>query len=159
MKRSAWLVVSAALFAGVALAKEEPVRVFEPKFREPQVAVAPSGRVFVVAGDGESLHVATSKDGKAFEKPVLVGRAKTALGMRRGPRIAATAESVVVTAVAVEGDKKGDVLSWRSGDEGATWEGPLAVNHSAGSGREGLHGMAAGPNDEIACAWLDLRNK
>jgi hypothetical protein len=33
------------------------------------------------------------------------------------------------------------------------------VNDVEGSAREGLHGMAVGPNGTVACAWLDLRGK
>jgi hypothetical protein len=84
-----------------------------------------------------------------------------ALGMRRGPRIAATDGSVVVTAIGGrEGrGRDGDVLAWRSADAGATWTGPAQVNTVEGSAREGLHGMAAGPDGSVFCTWLDLRNK
>jgi hypothetical protein len=157
MKRVILPALAAALVAGVALAKDEAVRVFESRFKEPQVAVAPNGHIFIVAAADDSLQVATSKDGKSFDKPVVAGTAKVHVGMRRGPRIAATSKSVVVTAIATEGENKGNLLSWRSGDEGATWEGPAVVNRKGESAREGLQGLAAGPDDEVASVWLDDR--
>jgi hypothetical protein len=157
MRRVILPALAAVLLAGVALAKDEAIRVFDSKFKEPQVAVAPDGHIFVVAGTDDSVQVAVSKDGKTFEKPVVAGKGKVALGMRRGPRIAATAKSIVATAVAMDGENKGNVISWRSGDEGTTWEGPAIVNKKGESAREGLQGLAAGQNDDVACVWLDLR--
>jgi hypothetical protein len=55
--------------------------------------------------------------------------------------------------------RDGDVLAMRSTDGGKTWSKPQQVNDAVNSAREGLHSMAAGPAGELACAWLDLRNK
>jgi hypothetical protein len=81
--------------------------------------------------------------------------------MRRGPRIAVAGRALVVTAVyGREGKgRDGDILAWRSIDGGKTWSGPSRVNDVAGSAREGLHAMAGGPAGQLACAWLDLRQK
>jgi len=134
-----------------------------PDARQPQVAVDPAGKVYVVFGVGNVVHCAVSRDGgKSFDDPVKVGDAGVlSLGMRRGPRVAAMGKAVVVTAIGGKEGKgrDGDVLAWRSTDSGKTWQGPVNVNTVAGSAREGLHGMAASPDGTFYCVWLDLRNK
>jgi hypothetical protein len=118
--------------------------------------------VFVVFGRGNDIYAAASQiEEGSFGTPVRVGSPGIlALGMRRGPRVAASANFVAVTAIGgkLGGGKDGDVWSWRSIDRGKTWTGPVRVNDEAGSAREGLHAMASGPRGEIFCAWLDLRN-
>ena len=143
----------------------EPVHLVEAGggARQPQVAVADGGRVFVAFGAGDAIRCVASADGgKTFGPPAEVGTGGVlALGMRRGPRVAAPRGAVVVTAVAgkVGKGRDGDVLAWRSADDGRTWAGPTRVNAVEGSAREGLHGMAAGPDGSVLCAWLDLRNR
>jgi hypothetical protein len=145
----------------------EPVRVVpEGAVREPQqpqVAVAPDGTIYVVYGSGPTIYCSVSSDGgRSFGRPAKVGGAPTmALGMRRGPRVAATKQAVVVTAVCgqVGRGQDGDIWCWRSIDRGATWRESAHVNDSPASAREGLHGMAAGPKDELFCTWLDLRHR
>ena len=55
--------------------------------------------------------------------------------------------------------RDGDVVAWRSMDDGKTWQGPVRVNDAADSAREGLHAMASGADGSIWCVWLDLRDK
>lgn len=131
--------------------------------KQPQAAIGPNGNVHVVFGLGNTVQYTGSTDGgstfgksaKAFEVPNM------SLGMRRGPRIAATKDAIVVTAVGGKQGKgrDGDVLSWRSMDAGKTWQGPVRVNDKADSAREGLHAMASGEDGSIWCVWLDLRDK
>ena len=134
-----------------------------PTTRQPQVAVDPGGRVFIVFGAGNAIYCSASVDGgKSYRPPVKVGEEGVlALGMRRGPRVAATAKAVVVTAICGPRGhgRDGDVLAWRSADAGATWHGPVRINSVPGSAREGLHAMAAAPDGTVCCVWLDLRSK
>ncbi len=133
-----------------------------PKAQQPQAAVSPSGKVYLVFGAGNVIYCTASDDGQRFANPVKVGEGGAlALGMRRGPRVAATDKAVVVTAV---GGKEGrgrdeNLLAWRSDDGGKSWQGPVTVNSVAGSAREGLHHTAAAPDGTVYCAWLDLRDK
>ena len=116
--------------------------------KQPQAAVGAGGRVHVVFGTGNSVHYAGSADGgatfsrsnAAFEVPNM------SLGMRRGPRVVAAKDSIVVTAIGgkLGKGKDGDLLAWRSSDAGKTWLGPVRVNDKADSAREGLHAMASG---------------
>lgn len=126
--------------------------------RQPQAAVTSEGKVFVTFGAGESIYCCVSQDGgQSFGKPVEVASVKgLALGKRRGPRIAATAECAVITAIS---HPAGDLMSWRSTDGGRSWSGPVTINDQPTVAREGLHALACGPRGELYCTWLDLRNK
>jgi BNR repeat-like domain len=131
------------------------------KARQPQVAIDSVGNIFIAFGQGNTIKCAISKDqGKNFQTTTVGSGGVLSLGMRRGPRIVATGNSVVITAVAGElgKGKDGDILAWRSTDGGQSWSGPLKVNSVRGSAREGLHGMAAATNGRIFCSWLDLRS-
>lgn len=127
---------------------------------QPQLAVS-GGRAFTDCGQGDRVVVFASKDqGRTFGKPVtLPTSGHLMLGMRRGPRVAISGASVVVSAVFGQkgGGADGDLFAWRSRDEGQTWSGPAKVSDVPGAAREGLHGMAASSSGRVACVWLDLR--
>lgn len=154
------------VFVNIATAAE-PLSLLDPASapgaRQPQLAISPKGRVYVVFGAREGLFSVASTDGvKSFSSPVKVGDPTVfALGMRRGPRVAATDKAVVVTVIGGEqgGGRDGDVLAYRSSDEGRSWSGPVKVNTVKASAREGLHHMAAAPDGTIHLVWLDLRNQ
>lgn len=145
----------------------EPVRVTaaegaDREGRQPQVAVDSGGRIYVAFGRGSAVRLAASTDGgKTFDVNDVGSVSSLSLGMRRGPRVAVTDDSLVVTAIGGKEGKgrDGDVLAWRSNDGGETWAGPSRVNSVERSAREGLHGMSAGPDGRVFCTWLDLRNK
>lgn len=131
--------------------------------KQPQAAVGTDGSVHIVYGIGDTVQYGRSVDGGAtFEKPREAFRVPNmSLGMRRGPRIVKTESTIVVTAIGgqVGKGRDGDVLAWRSMDDGKTWQGPARVNDVADSAREGLHAMASGADGSIWCVWLDLRDK
>jgi BNR repeat-like domain len=130
---------------------------------QPRLGVAPDGSVYLVYGADNSIFCAYSRDGgKTFSTPVLVANEGVlSLGMRRGPRIAAAKDYLVITAVVSKQGRgrDGDLLSWRSGDRGKTWSKAVAVNDTPNAAREGLHGMAAGPENVVIATWLDVRGE
>lgn len=130
--------------------------------QQPQVAVDAQGSIHVVYGIGNLARYCRSDDGgKSFSNPVDLPSANAiSLGMRRGPRIAVSDKSICVTVIGGKQGKgrDGDLLAMRSSDRGKTWTNPAQVNDAADSAREGLHSMSAGPNGEMCCVWLDLRN-
>jgi hypothetical protein len=97
------------------------------------------------------------------EVPVL------ALGRHRGPRVVLAGDAIVISAVygavpatgphAHDLPQNGDLVAWRSTDNGQTWSQPILINDVSGAAREGLHAMAAGEDGQIAAVWLDLRAK
>ncbi|RUL88258.1 sialidase family protein [Tautonia sociabilis] len=151
-----------ALGAGPADRPQVVRAVADREARQPQVAVSPDGRVFLAFGVGDEIRCVCSDDGgRTFSEPVRVGSPGVmALGMRRGPRIASTAGSVVIAAIGgrVGKGRDGDVWAWRSADGGERWSDPVRVNDVEGSAREGLHALAAGPDGRFFCAWIDLRD-
>jgi BNR repeat-like domain len=129
---------------------------------QPQLA-AGGGAVYVTFAAGDVISVARSTDaGATFASPVALPEAgRLALGKRRGPRVAATAQAVVVAAVAGArgGGADGDLVLYRSTDQGRTWTAPIVVNDVPGAAREGMHGLAANASGVVVLAWLDLRQK
>jgi hypothetical protein len=168
---SAFLIVLQSITA-MAAAERETVLIASGSGAEapqqPQAAVDPSGRVHVVFGrSGDVWYCRSLADG-GFSRPTLAFSVPNmSLGMRRGPRITALGGSLVVTAIGGPQGKgrDGDILAWRSSDDGKSWQGPVRVNDVEASAREGLHAMVGGqpdpdsPAEATWCVWLDLRNR
>jgi len=133
-----------------------------PDVHEPQAAVDAKGRAFVVYATTKLVSMSVSNDsGASFGDPIAVGEiGKISVGMRRGPRVVATPNAVVVSAIggAVGGGHDGDLVAWRSTSSGVSWLSAVRVSTYPGSARDGLHAMTSGPKHEVACAWLDVRS-
>jgi hypothetical protein len=147
------------LLALLRPAAAAPVDILPPELRgavQPQVAVAPDGRVHVVFGKDLAIYHTSAADGRSFSPPVQVGELpKLALKMRRGPRIAAMTGVVLVTAIS---HADGNVHGWLSKDGGATWAPTAHLNSAANSAREGLHAVAGDGRGLVFAVWLDDRN-
>jgi hypothetical protein len=130
-------------------------------FKQPQLA-STGDMVGIVMGSGNDIYYSYSKnDGETFSRPSKIEtKGKMPLGRHRGPRVAFQSGNVIVSAVVGKqgGGQDGDVLAWRSNDNGKSWLPPVKVNDVAGAAREGLHSMAAG-NGWVVAVWLDLRAK
>jgi hypothetical protein len=127
---------------------------------QPQLAHE-GDRTFLVTARDRQVAVRRSTDaGRTFRdaSPIQVAGAMAA-GMHRGPRVAVTSGVVLVSVVAGRqgGGKDGDVVLYRSTDEGQHWSAPVVVNDVPAAAREGLHGMAATPDGLVMLTWLDLR--
>ena len=125
--------------------------------RQPQLA-ALDGQVAMTFGAGSTVYFASSPDkGSTFAAPVKVGEVDALmLGRHRGPRLAITANALVISAVS---SSSGNILVWRSVDKGRSWTRAGLVNDTPTSAREGLHAMAADSRGNLVAAWLDLRQK
>lgn len=140
----------------------------ETPYREPQLA-AVRGLTVMAFGSGSDIYVVSSTDGgQSFGKPVVVGTAPVVpLTRHRGPRLAISGSTIVVTAVvgqtAAAGPhahglpSDGDLLGWRSTDRGATWSKPVRINDVGSAPTEGLHTLAADGRGNLFAAWLDKR--
>ena len=130
--------------------------------RQPQLA-AQGAHVAMAYGSGDSVFFTGSNDsGKTWGNSVLVsGSGKLSLGMRRGPRVAISNGTIVISAIvgAKGRGADGDLVAWRSADQGKTWSSGKSVNDVPGAAREGLHSMAAGGKNTLFATWLDLRSK
>ena len=156
-------LVSVAQLAAVAEPASEVRSETISSAKQPQLAVAAGGKIYLTYGYDNGIYCTVKQDGgHPFRQPTQVAKVGTlALGMRRGPRIAVTEKTLVITAVdGREGHGKDeDLHAWRSNDGGATWQGPVTVNGATASAREGLHHLVGAPDGTFYCVWLDLREK
>jgi hypothetical protein len=147
------------VLASATCAFGTPVNIVSPEFRgaiQPQVAVAPGGKIHVVFGRDGIVYHCSSPDGVTFSAPVQVGSLeKLALGMRRGPRITATNDLVLISAIS---HADGLVHTWLSSDAGKSWTAGSVLNTVPTSAREGLQALTGDGRGQVAAAWLDLRN-
>ena len=131
--------------------------------QQPQMTAAPDGTLYLVYGAAHTIYCVVSSDGgNSFGLPVaLEAGGMLMLGRHRGPRVAATSDAVMITAIVGKrgGGQDGNLLGWRSTDHGKTWGAPKVLNDVTDAAREGLHGFAAGPGDVLFAVWLDLRRE
>jgi hypothetical protein len=123
--------------------------------RQPQFAAA-EGTVALVFGSANSIWLARSTDdGLSFTAPARVADLpKLMLGRHRGPRVAITGNTMLISVIA---STPGDLMLWRSTDGGHTWSDPRPINDQPTSAREGLHALAADKSGHVALVWLDDR--
>ena len=128
---------------------------------QPQMARDGERTFLVVARDRRVGVLKSSDAGRTFREatPIHVS-GRMAAGLHRGPRVAVTSTAVLVAVVAGPqgGGKDGDIVLYRSTDDGARWSAPVVVNDVPGAAREGLHAIAATPGGLVMIAWLDLRD-
>jgi len=142
------------LLAALAALHLPPVSTAGPNL-QPQLAAA-GGTVALVFGSGDGIYLARSPDnGRSFAAPSKLARLpKMLLGRHRGPRVAIAGDAILVSAIASD---PGDLLAWRSTDDGRTWSAPAAINDTPRAAREGLHAMAGDAEGHVAAVWLDDR--
>src|SRR5215469_4901923 len=136
--------------------------------REPQLA-AHGELVAMTFGAGGAIYFSASNNaGRTFSPPVKVSEAAIVpLNRHRGPRIAISRTTIVITAVTGRTPSReqhahglpsdGDLIAWRSIDEGKTWSKGVVINDVAGAPTEGLHALAADENGNLFATWLDKR--
>ncbi|MCU0717700.1 MAG: glycoside hydrolase [Pirellula sp.] len=129
--------------------------------KQPQACIASNGSVHVAFGVGDQVYHCSIGDEGNSDPQAAFKIPNMSLGMRRGPRIAHTGSAITVTAIggAIGKGRDGDVLAYRSLDNGKSWLGPAKVNDVEASAREGLHAMAVSETGTLWCVWLDLREK
>ncbi len=137
--------------------------------QQPQVA-ANGSLVALTFGAGKRIYFSASHDnGKTFSAPVKVAEAEIVpLHRHRGPRIALSGSTIVISAVTgrkLAGGSHahglpsdGDLFVWRSIDRGKSWSRGIVVNDVAGAPTEGLHSLAGDARGTLYAAWLDKRS-
>ena len=123
--------------------------------RQPQLTVTPRGMIIVVFARDNSIYwVQSTDEGGSFSAPLKIADVDGLMvGMRRGPRIAATDKRIVVSAPSK------DLFSFVSEDIGKTWSPPIRVNDKTGAASEGLQNITALPDGSFYEVWLDSRNR
>ena len=157
------------LFAAALITQFGPIGPDMPA-REPQMAASGS-TVVLTFGGGKAIYASVSHDsGKSFGVAVKVAESEILpLNRHRGPRIAMSGRTIVISAVggtkAAEGThahglpSDGDLWAWRSVDEGKTWSKGVRINDVTGAPTEGLHTLAADTKGNLFAAWLDKRGE
>ena len=152
-----FVLLALALLSASHIAPADPA----VTYKQPQLAVS-GETVALVFGSGNAVYFRASHDrGKTFAPPIKVGEAVyLPLGNHRGPRIAVAGKVILISAISAKArGEDGDLVVWRSTDDGQSWSAPHTVNSVTAAAREGLHGMAAGPDGTVFLTWLDLRSK
>ena len=162
-------MITAVLLSVMMAARIGPMGPEAPS-REPQMA-ALGEKVYLTYGAGNSVYFAVSPDsGKTFGEPIKVAETGILpLSRHRGPRIAVTGKTIVVSAVAGKTmaggahahglPSDGDLLVWRSEDDGRTWSKAIPINDVPGAPTEGLHSLSVDAKGNLFAAWLDKRSK
>src|SRR5262245_23746093 len=152
---------------GAGESEETPTKVLVTKGAyAPGLCVSPSGEVCLVyKGSDQPTETPRSANSLYFRmavsidaslgQPVKIGDFQTLIsGMRRGPRVAASGKTILVTGVERE---KFIIQSFRSEDGGQTWAGPVQVNSPQSRNGEGLYDMTVSPTGMFHVVWLDER--
>ncbi|UFH52911.1 sialidase family protein [Spirosoma sp. KNUC1025] len=137
------------------LAGSEPISRQIGKGIHPAVATDAAGGVHVVFGRGSLIFYTASRDGETFSMPVRVDSVVGLhLGASRGPQIAATAQSVVITAI----DKPGNVWAYVLNRKSGQWQPRVRITDVPDIAKEGFVSLTASPDNVYNAVWLDLRN-
>jgi hypothetical protein len=129
-------------------------------FRQPQMVVQGHDVFLTFGGPNEIYFARSSDDGHSFPRPVRIASVpKMDLGRHRGPRIALAGKALVVTAVIKDeaAGLPGDLVAWRSTDNGTHWSEPVRVNDVRMAANEGLHDLASDGKNLLFATWLDHR--
>ena len=137
--------------------------------REPQLA-ARGSEVVLAFGAGNGIYFSSSHDsGRTFSSPVKVAQAGILpLTRHRGPRIVFSGPAILISAVVGRTPSAGehahglpsdgDLLVWRSLDDGKTWSNGTRINDVPAAPTEGLHSLASDGKSRMFAAWLDKRS-
>ena len=119
----------------------------------PNIAKSKDNAIHLVFGNGDSIMYATSVDnGITFSQPSLISTLPGVYSFAmRGPQIACTDNSIIVTGCTTSGD----IYSFYK-DHGDNWIQGKNVNDVDTIAKEGLMGLGADGENAFA-AWLDLR--
>lgn len=144
--------ISFAFRSGFHLADSVTISSFG---KQPVVAVDDDGNVHVVFGEKDQIFYSSSRDGgRTFSTAQKVGQQqKLALGATRGPQVVTTQDYVVIGAA----DHTGKIMVYRLKKGGNTWSKGVNLLHGDSTAKEGFVALAAGKENRVHAAWLDLR--
>ncbi len=128
---------------------------FPTKGIQPAICVGENESIEMVFGKGNAFYYASSQDkGQSFTSPVLVDSLPGLhLGVSRGPQIASSRFSTVITAI----DRKGNLYAYVLNRKTGKWQNRLMVNDVPEIAKEGFNALASDGKDTFFVIWLDLR--
>lgn len=129
---------------------------FSTKGIQPAVCVGENESIEMVFGKGNAFYYSFSNDkGSSFSTPELVDSLQGLhLGVSRGPQIASSRQSTVITAV----DKAGNVYAYVRNRTTGKWQNRLMVNDMPEIAKEGFNALASDGKGTFWVIWLDLRD-
>ncbi len=151
---------SLVLFFLLLLAGATPARAQHPLFstqgQQPALYTGADGTLELVFGKSNEIYYSHSDDeGRTFSTPVLVDSLPGLhLGASRGPRIASSRRTVVITAI----DRKGDLYAYTLDRRKGTWGPRRKVNDAPEVAREGFNALTGDGRGRFFVTWLDLRS-
>ena len=151
-KTTQYLLLTLILSATICQAQQS---LFTQPGVQPNIFVGADGNVEMVFGKGNAIYYSFSRDGgQSFAPPMLVDSLRGLhLGFSRGPQIASTPRSVVITAI----DKTGDLYAYTLDRISGRWQDRHRVNDVAGVAEEGFNALASDGKGKFFVTWLDLR--
>lgn len=147
------------LFFFLLLAGAFPSRAQHPLFsnqgQQPALYTGADGTLELVFGKSNEIYYSHSDDeGRTFSTPVLVDSLPGLhLGASRGPRIASSRQTVVITAI----DRLGDIYAYTYNRTKGTWSSRIRVNDLPEVAKEGFNALTGDGEGNFFVTWLDLR--
>ncbi len=128
---------------------------FAQEGMQPALTTGTDGTVHLVFGKGNAIYYAYSADeGRNFSNPEMVDSLPGLhLGASRGPRIAVSRRSAVVTAI----DRQGNLYAYTRGQDKGTWTKRQRVNDVPEVAKEGFNALTSDGRGNFFVTWLDLR--
>jgi hypothetical protein len=154
-------IVLFTLFAAAALSsfsvKENPPPVIKVSSfgKQPTMTADAANNLHVTFGQGNEIFYAFSSNGGiSFSTPAKIGeQPKLSLGTTRGPQIISTDDYVVIAAP----DHTGKIMAYRLKHGEKEWSAPVNILKGDSTAKEGFVAIAAGKDNHLYAAWLDLR--
>lgn len=143
------------LFISLSAARAQQT-LFSAKGLQPALCAGEKESIEMVFGKGKAIYYSFSGDkGQHFSTPVLVDSLPGLhLGVSRGPQIASSRQSTVITAI----DKHGDVYAYVRNRTTGTWQTKRRVNDVPEIAKEGFNALASDGKGTFFVLWLDLRD-
>lgn len=129
---------------------------FSAKGLQPALCVGENETIEMVFGKGNAIYYSFSADkGQHFSAPAFVDSlAGLHLGASRGPQIASSGQSTVITAI----DKRGNVYAYVRNRTTGKWQTKHMVNDVQEVAKEGFNALAGDGKGIFFVLWLDLRD-
>ncbi len=142
------------LFISISVCHGQQI-LFPNKGIQPSICIGKNESIEIVFGKGNAFYYASSIDkGRTFSSPVLVDSLQGLhLGVSRGPQIASSLISTVITSIDKKGNLYANVLNHKTGK----WENRITINDEPEIAKEGFNALTTDGKNTFFVIWLDLR--